>query len=297
MTGSEFDYSKISDQKRLVRGEQLLLARTLLRARDNAHHKRWRVLMMPGGSPQGEVAAIRELMPKSIITAIDINSVCLEAAIDAGVEEVIQCDLMDIESPTGRGSGGRATAPREIRDRKFDLIDLDFCCGVNGISKGSMNAYQKLLTVQGVLIVTFSYGREVIEYFMEIVRQWRSVNQYNSARNEAIEKMKQSGIPDGLAGRLCMIFNSPQIQGIRSIMAYQGNQMPMCSVVCQMNSKDGLIPYVKVSPGDFELAVTYPDAANLYDCPKDRIESLRRSFTAIKASITRKQQQAVRVEH
>src|SRR5687767_16040219 len=91
----KFAATHITDQKRLVRGEQYLLARTILRARDGVHHKKWRILMVAGGSPSGEVTAIRELMPKAFIVAVDNNPQCLAAAIDAGVDDVAQCDLTD----------------------------------------------------------------------------------------------------------------------------------------------------------------------------------------------------------
>jgi hypothetical protein len=48
------------------------------------------------------------------------------------------------------------------------------------------------------------------------------------------------------------------------------------------------LSFVRVEPGDFELAATHPDPAKLYATPQERIEALRRKHAAIKASYTRK---------
>lgn len=57
--------------------------------------------------------------------------------------------------------------------------------------------------------------------------------------------------------------------------------------------RDTPVSVLDVGPGDYELAVVYPESMSLYDCPADRIHGLRREFAAIKASITRRKQQKV----
>jgi SAM-dependent methyltransferase len=261
-----FDSKTISDQKRLVRGEHYLRARSLLRARDHVHHAKWRILIAAGGAPQGEVTAIRELMPKAHITAVDRDPRCLEAAITAGVDDVVQCDLSEFTGPIAQFSIGPAIGIRNL-DR-FDIICLDLCGGVNPTSKDILKAYRPMVTTGGVFIFTFSYGRDVIEAIKRApCREW----------------LVKAGASELLARRIGYLINVTTSKAM-SVMVYRGKEMPMCSLLIggDVNS------FVQVEPGDFELAVCYPNAADLYDCPQERIESLRRQFAAIKAALTRK---------
>jgi hypothetical protein len=280
-----FDRSKISDQKRLVRGEHLLAARSHLRARDRVHHAKWRVLILAGGSPTGEIKAIRELMPKAHVTAVDKDPVCLEAAIEAGADEIIHCDLTDFHiAPPFIGSKiQRKQVNASLLDcERFDLINIDFCCNALSIPKSFFTLYSRLLTFSGVFLLTFCYGRDVTEYFIDLLKRR---DEYNCL---SIARMRKAGVPDVTIGRLLHVFYNSQFDSIRSVMLYKGNEMPMCSVLYQGSGKGGLpISFMRIEPGDFELAVAYPSAVNLYDCPQERIDSLRRKFAAIKASLTR----------
>jgi hypothetical protein len=285
----KFDGSKISDQKRLARGEHWLLARQILRARDGVHSRAWRVLMLAGGSPHGEVAAIKELMPKANITAIDDNQQCLDAAIDAGVHDVLLCDLANfyIEQRMSAYDASRVGYTR-IRPAwqvaslpKFDVVHLDLCGGVTERSQGIFRVYRKhSVSAGGVFIFTFSYGRDVTELFREHRRK--------NNKHPDVAKMLAAGIPDGLVDRITYLLSRGSVTGLRSVVAYKGSEMPMCSLLVQCNrNEDFDLSFVKLETEDFETAVVYPDAANLYDCPRDRIESFRRRFAALKAVQTR----------
>ena len=302
----KFSGQKTSDQKRLVRGEQLLLARSCLRSRDAKHNAPWRVLTMAGGSPQGEIIALRELMSRAYVVAVDRETACLDAAIEAGVDDVVHCDLTAWETehymkpswesvdrpgqpPKWPGETQRVEIPMTrdgppaaIRDLgPFDLMNLDLCGGVNETARLIVKQYRRLLTRKGVMIVTFSYGRDVLEVFVTALRKF-----HNPSIEKRFEALK---IPDGLAGRLVYLLSLTDLRNLGSIMVYRGNEMPMCSVLFTMGNDFIDKPsYVKVARGDFELAVAYPDAAKLYDCPQKRIESLRRQFAAGKAVITRR---------
>lgn len=265
-----FDAATISDQKRLVRGEHLLLARTKLRARDCVHNGAWRILIMAGGSPSGEIRAIRELMPKAHITAVDIDERCLSAAIDAGVDEVVQCDLAAF---TKNGSGGlRPTA--ELRAKpKFDVVILDLCSVPNFLTRQLFKVNRILSKLDGIYIFTFAYGRDVIEAIEAC-----SVSQ-------RLASLSNQGCSDRMLKRIEFIVDTPC--SLESVMTYKGKEMPMCSLFLRNRGWNSPISFVKVDPGDFELAVVYPNAANLYDCPQERIEALRRRFAALKAALTR----------
>jgi hypothetical protein len=280
-----FDTDSISDAKRLVRGEHWLLARTKLRARDESHHKAWRVLTMAGGSPGGEIVAIRELMPKAHITAVDRDSECLTRAIDAGADDVIQCaDVAECQFvPETKGPNGYSVTsshylpPAPLQGHKWDAVHLDLCCSAMSVSRIARVMLSQSLTSRGVLIVTFSVGRDVAEVYEEIDGTWgRSDIQHQLPRN----------MPKSVRGRVAYIGALSQLH---SVMSYQGANMPMCSAFyIKGRNNNGQVGFVQVGRGDFELAVVYPEAARLYDCPQERIESLRRKFAAIKAVITTK---------
>jgi hypothetical protein len=292
----KFTEQRISDQKRLVRGEQLLLARSCLRARDKVHHAKWRVLTMAGGAPKGEITALRELMPKAFLVAVDREPACLDAAIDAGVDEVVLCDLTDwseesyikggIDPETGQYSRNlsavRSRPPLAIsKSGPFDLINLDLCGGVNDTAQ---------------LIVTFSYGRDVLEVFIAALALCRRLSEDETASAPTYEwilnAFKAHKVPDSVAGRLLYLFPYRAIAHVASVMVYRGNEMPMCSCLLTKNNPfvRDKFSYVQLMPGDFERAVVYPDAAKLYDCPEERIKSIRRRFAAAKAVITRRQE-------
>ena len=279
----KFSGGMISDQKRLVRGEQLLLARSLLRVRDEVHHRNWSVLILAGGNPSGEVHAIRELMPKARIIAVDNNPACLEAAINAGVDDVVECDLADYDRKnTSTGWLVKTPATAIAKHGPFDLVCLDLCAGANAETREIFRTYEQVVSGGGVMITTFSYGRDVIEVF----------NAAKSAMGtDDLAPFVAANVPSAIIGRLACVFTRAMLHRIHSVMTYRGNEMPMCSaLLCKSVSKylrrNGL-SFITLEPGDFELAVTYPDAANLYDCPRERIETLRRKFAAIKASMTR----------
>lgn len=284
-----FTEDKITDQKRLVRGEHLLLARTRLRARDHAHNAAWRVLMLPGEKPSEEVGAIRSLMPRVHITAVDTSETALLAAIESGVNEVAHCDLRDWQRvPTKNNYSTQRIPPKALDGSKFDLLLLDFCSNVNQQTRDAISVcQQRLLDTRGVMVVTFSYGREVVEVFHDAEQHELYTD---------FEPLRQSVTNKTVLGRLLWIFTGTAIKGITSVMLYRGASMPMCSVLIDMRRSSRVsngrpvppISFVQAEPGDFEIAVTCPDPALLYATPQDRIEALRRTHAAIKASYTRK---------
>ncbi len=282
----QFDGTRISDQKRFVRGEQYLAARTALRVRDFVHHAKWRVLIMAGGSPRGEVRAIQELMPRAHITAVDRDERCLQAAIDAGVDEVVQCDLSEFSGQIGTTSFGPATALRALPP--WDVVSLDLCGVANPTTKKISKACAYLVSKRGVFILTFSYGRDVIEAIKK-----QPIHNFDCVDGSA-QAVFDAGASDLLLRRISYLFdgNSRVGRGISSIFTYRGAEMPMCSVLCggELITTDKGVrapSFVQVERGDFELAVCYPESAALYDCPQDRIDALRRKHAAIKASYTR----------
>lgn len=283
---TKFTAETISDQKRLARGEHLLAARSYLRARDFTHNKRWSVLSMAGGSPGGEIGAIRELMPQAHITAVDRDSACLEAAIEAGCDEVVQCDLSEFSVERGPyGSTTRKVVPA-LQGAKFDLLNLDLCSLATPETRMIFNLYSAALgRASSVRMFTFSYGRDVAEAY---------ASRASKAADWQHELLSRAGVPEQVAGRILYLFGGPHEQkdhgagkmnDLRSVIAYRGAAMPMVSALFHRGRH---LSFVKLGPGDFEIAVTCPDPERLYACPQERIEALRRSHAAIKAAYSRR---------
>lgn len=270
-----FTADRVSDQKRLVRGEQWLYARTKLRARDAVHQKAWRILTLAGQAPKGEITAIRELMPKAFIVAVDKDPRCLEAAIIAGADEVVHCDLTDF-SVRGKTKCGPHVEIEALGP--FDVVNLDLCGGSNLTTRALVRAYKPLLASKGVMVLTFSYGRDVTEAFQEEIRV-----QYIS------DRVSQSIRDPKILGRLSFALRSFSLDHLHSVFVYRGAEMPMISALLVQGflNRPEKVSFVRVENGDFEIAVCHPDPGRLYDCPQDRIESLRRTHAALRASYTR----------
>lgn len=281
----KFDNSKVSDQKRLVRGEHYLLARHILRARDAKHNMKWRVMTMAGGSPSGEMVAIRELMPKASVVAVDNDERCLEAAIEAGADDVLCCDVLAVEKLPDSVSYKPPSAV--VSAGRFDILNLDLCGGINPAMKQAVSIYlRQMVTPGGVFMVTFSYGRDVAELFMNLGRSYECLISATLRQYET--KQLPEELSQGVAGRIRYLCSDSLLSWLRSVAVYRGAEMPMCSLLFQSGRVNhGKLSVLNVEKGDFELAVVYPEAANLYDCPQERIETLRRKFGAIKAVLTR----------
>lgn len=314
---SIFDADSITDHKRLARGEHYLSARRLLRVRDEKHNHAWRILILAGGCPSGEVTALRELMPKAHVTAVDKYQSHLDAAIDAGVDEVFQCDLAKFTYQPAISGLTRDTRPLfnsieeaieatqnrrrpvytlgafPIARQVFDVLSLDFCSNVNPETRKLLEIYSHWhVAKKGVLIFTFSYGRDVVEMFDVALKNWRGT--WESRADDAWRlsvARRFIDIPDTIFSRIVYLCGYSMLQMLESVIVYQGSVMPMCSCLFNWNNatRSHKVSFVKVGPGDFELAVCYPESMNLYDCPADRINQLRRSHAAIKASYTKKQ--------
>jgi hypothetical protein len=240
-------------------------------------------MMMAGGSPQGEVTAIRELMPKSHIVAVDRDEKCLEAAIIAGVDDVVDCDVLTLTETrtTSPFPTTVRTLPRPLLKYKFDILSLDLCGCATPHLKQCAPMYLRAVPTAGVFILTFSYGRDVAEMFAGQKRSWPG------RLHDSVCTLPPD-VPESVAGRILYLFSPTYLNMLCSIMVYRGSEMPMCSLLFQYNRFTcGDISFVKVEPGDYEVAVCYPDSVNLYDCPQARIEAWRRQFAAIKASFTR----------
>lgn len=284
-----FDQGKISDAKRVARGEHWLAARTFLRKRDRVHHAPWRIVTLAGHSPSEEIECIRELMPKAVIYAVDVDPECCRLAKEAGADHVLCVNLLDWNNH--RGYRVKNVLPEPFLEiYPVDALNLDFCGGITGDMELIVRRYAHLCQ-SGVFLLTFSYGRDVTEVYAP-----------GSYR----------GIPDPVGGRVAQLDCWPTRMNLTSVIAYRGNEMPMCALMWVKHGRDPheigdsrskrerwseIIEqrpepsFVKIGDDDLAPACVYPDAAKLYATPAERIAAFRRKFAALKAVATRQRQE------
>lgn len=282
-----FTKDQITDQKRVARAEHWILARGVLRARDSAHRKKWRLMMVAGPKPEEEINCIREVLPSAIIHAVDMDKDHVALALQAGADFSIQSDLRKFSLVASQRYGQQKMTHSDVSlGSKFDVICLDMTCHASTELQSMINIHWAGLADGGILLVTFSYGRDVREVFSH---HWeKHAARYDTPKAlQAIEAIE--GIPRSIAERLYWLFGN-RASHLCSVVKYQGNEMPMlnCALVKSRNGVSGRASFVALAQQDFEAAVMAEDLGNVYACPKDRIISLRRSAAARKAVSTRR---------
>lgn len=290
---SQFTEDHITDQKRAARGEQLRYAKTFLQARDEVHNGKWKVMILAGHSPSGEISAIRSLMPQADIVAVDKQSECVHVALLAGATRGICCDIADLEIGANSSRRPNPLLQQEITNHGlFDIVHLDLCSNANAETKALMSACRPLISGHGVLIVTFSYGRDVVPMFTDA---WERLNarryQHSEDAIAVLTRLKDKGAPELILQRISYVFAHISISHIRQVITYQGNVMPMCSVLIHNKSyygKSRPVSFVKLNKDSYEELVTHL-SLGVYDCTEERLAAIKRSIAARKAVRTRKQ--------
>ena len=288
----------ISEQKRFVRAEHWLRARYHLRARDGAHNKAWDVLIVAGPSPREEIVCIRELLPRAIITAIDSNEQNVLAAIDAGANKAFVCDLGRMDKVDGA-----MLPPMSLRDFEWDVICLDLTGPANDWLKSVVQCLAtKALAKKGVMMVTFSYGRDVVE---RLEKEWTGNAGFGrTPRYEFYTQRASKGYgmdavlcdcPEGIAARVWFALRT-RTNYVETCYQYRGNKMPMvsCLFVKSHGGPYKVARFIPITPDDLPFAVIDEqlNLSKLYACPAERIEAFRtahiRKEAARKAVETRK---------
>ena len=218
--------SAISDQKRLVRERHWERARYYLRVRDRVHNKPWNVLIIAGPVPHEEITCIKKLMKLAVITAVDIDEQNALAAIDAGADEVYCMDIgaiKKIQLPDDYNA--RFVPPHPFDElegeNRFDAICLDLTGPADDwLSKVVQVYFNQALTPKGVMLVTFSYGRDVIEVY-----------DYEWDRHKDLqERLKK--MPERIAMRVAYLLKT-RVRCLRSCVQYRGGRMPMISLLLE----------------------------------------------------------------
>ena len=207
----------ITNSKRLVRGLMWERVRWLLRAHYCSHHQRFRLLTLAGPVPSEEVRCIRALMPNAHVTAVDKDKACVLAAMAADVDEVHHLDLTDYR----KQPYGKSIMPAPLRGAQFDAISLDLTGTITLGLKDLVEVYwgaAQLLQPKGLLQVTFSYGRDVIEAFAE---RWE-----RDRHSRGAEQKRLSKCPEVVQQRLWFLLLS-KVQHIDCVLQYRSHAMPM----------------------------------------------------------------------
>jgi len=97
-------------------------------------------------------------------------------------------------------------------------------------------------------------------------------------------KLKQMSVP--IRTRVVFALGT-KVDYLRSVIAYQGAQMPMMSMLLAPKIKQDF-SYVEVDPTDFEGVFSEREVMSMYDCPAERLLAMRRSIAAKKAVETRR---------
>jgi hypothetical protein len=280
----------ISDQKRVARGDHWRLAQRILRARDHAHRGKWRVLIVAGPQPEEEIKCVRELLPSSTIHAVDIEPEHVALAAAAGADHSIVADLREFSRRPATTGSGLTKVPHDkvSLGNEFDVACLDMTCSANNDLQQMLNVYWAGLSKGGVLLVTFSYGRDVVEVYLENWMKHRA-----APYHPELDFIHAMGMPEGVAWRALWLFGAKS-KFLRSVIQYRGKEMPMlnCALV-KARGGFGDASFVALADGDFEATVTAESISNIYACPRDRILALRRSAAAHRAVQTRRERERV----
>lgn len=283
-----FERDTVSDQKRFVRGEHWLAARNALRARDKVHHAEWRVLIVAGPCPEEEIRCIRALMPRAEITAVDLVEENVAKAKAAGADVAFVCDLAGFRKVPRLRQFRDVTMPPLELSVPFDVVCLDLTGPADERLEKMVTVYSRVVTNRGAMIVTFSYGRDVVE---AIQFKWLTACNQRFGQNQYVKALKLiEGMPDSIMSRVYVALGS-KVRSLVSVLQYSGHAMPMVSCLVMKTSGASRLPaakFAKVDQGDFEAAVTAENIGDIYACPQDRILALRRSKVAMKAVATRR---------
>jgi hypothetical protein len=276
----------LSDSKRAVRLLHWAWCRYWLRRNFNNNKDNWRLLTISGPAPAEEITCIRQLMKRADITSVDIEKEFVELARQAGADEAVVCDLDDLRKV--EADSDKHMPQSQFMGAKFDAICLDLTIPAQAKLTRIVKAYMDYsLKKQGVLIITFSYGRDVRE---RIDAGWERQVAKNYLNNPAQHLREITN--EKIAARIWQLLKS-QCLRINSCLEYRGHQTPMAScLLVKYDPKDIPPPatYLKLEKTDYQLLLDDTDKESLQLCPRDRVlkaRAVRDKRAAAKAVATK----------
>jgi len=278
---AKFTASTTTDAKRLARGEHWKMVQAHFRRETRQHHPQIRVLTLAGGNPREEIECIRSLLHHAQIVAVDIDPQCCDAAKDAGADVVLCTDLF---------AWDHANVPAAIRELgTIDVVNLDLCGGITPPVERAVTYYGRLVRTAGVLMVSFSYGRDIVEVFSR--EPWQGIPAPLAGRVKRLHERIPAKDKTIWKGDLPAGTERIATLGLTSVIAYKGAQMPMCACLWEGHCNPEHPSFVNATDDDLmsaTLAQLEPlDVSRLYALPAERIQHFRRKFAAAKAVSTR----------
>lgn len=286
-----FELDQVTDAKRVVRGEHYKYASKLLNSRTFNWQPEFTCLILPGRSAKEEICCLRTAIPRSKIIAVDRDPVAVEIALAAGVDDAIHGDLF--EGPKMRGRGiNECSMKLKVNYGRFDLINLDFCGNITeSLVQGIRYFLSEMIKTHGVMILSFSYGRDAADAFVRLARN----GEFDGNRNNDWE------ISDSMLGRIKAIVPCSYRKlhyEIKSVLLYKGKHMPMCSLLIEKGKPQWnkvLVDYngnrkydyeceqdcltiMKVIDGDIRPACLFEtelNSSDLYCVPASRVAAWR----------------------
>jgi hypothetical protein len=294
----------LSDQKRLVRKLHYEHAMRALRARDHAFNKLWHFLTISGPCPAEEIGCIRGFFTQAHITSVDIEQDRVNAAIDAGADDVICCDLSNFQIIHSAHNVEYLPPPQIGTERKYDVICLDLQGHATVTLRDLIKVYwKKILAPRGVMMVTMSIGHDVVDAYnyewnraheeLKELRNKKYYSPHDNANERAIfqlERLYKDDIPEEILKRLHFALKE-RSEFLSSVLHYTGNKIPMlsCALIKEPQGIYLSPRYEKVTKQDFALALATPfDPTKVFGCPQDQIAHARNTMAAYKAVATKR---------
>jgi len=280
----KFTEAKMTDAKRLARGEHWRMVQAHFRREHRKHHPEIRVITLAGGSPHEEIACIRSLLPRAEIVAVDLDPRCCEAAKDAGADVVLCTDVFKWDN---------SKVPTSIQALgSIDVVNLDLCGGITRDVERAVTYYGRMVRTAGVLMVSFSYGRDISELFSR--DPWLGIPAPLAGRVKYLhDRIPTKEVPFSPGTHSTPARHATRIArlGLSSVIAYKGAQMPMCACLWEGHCDHQVPSFVNVTDDDLMAAVLTQleplDVSRLYAVPEERIQHFRRKSAAAKAVTTR----------
>jgi hypothetical protein len=267
----------VSDSKRLVRYEYWRHVISLLRKRFPVGILR--IMILAGPLPHEEINLLRSFDTQLHITAIDREPDLAQKAREAGADEVICCDIGDMD-------GNKFALSPELRGKRFHAVWLDTShLATNSFQKMVHVCQDQLLSLRGVYVVTIPVSKDydipkrliLPEWKRQLDRRTRAARYLNSTL------IVTSNVEEAIAARVFYVLTGLSLS-LTYCVQYQGGygeSFPMMSCVMsewsipESNRLPPRFKFHRIDKGDYMRAAV---TSKITDCPVERMLEMRREY-------------------
>jgi hypothetical protein len=177
-----------------------------------------------------------------------------------------------------------------LAEQEFDVVCLDLTGPADEWLRRIVKAYYHGCVIkEGALIVTFCYGRDVIEVYQD---EWEYTKAKRNYSRPVIFDYLEKTIPEIVAMRVWYLLRGQLTNQLDSCLQYRGGMMPMVSCLLRKGHAPPGIGFESLAGRDYALAANDLDFGKVCACPADYLQELRarnkRSEAAYKAVETRR---------